>query len=151
MRQRAVATVQRNSYVTAQAYHYSVPVQYVNKRVELVCDTDTIRHLSWLYPCGDASPQRYSRMNIQRNRHCLPGRRAASDIAELLSQHRTDRQHRIALSAGCHRGRALSSFTFRVCPPIMKLDKSMDRTACVRMRRGNGRTPLQCQRHGGHT
>ena len=42
MRQRAVATVQRNSYVTLHKHHYSVPVQYVGKRVELVYDTDTI-------------------------------------------------------------------------------------------------------------
>lgn len=42
MRQRVVATVQRNSYVTLNRHHYSVPVQYVGKRVEMVHDTDTI-------------------------------------------------------------------------------------------------------------
>lgn len=42
MRQRAVATVQRNSYVTLNKRHYSVPVQYVGKRVDMVFDTDTI-------------------------------------------------------------------------------------------------------------
>ena len=42
MKQRAVATVQRNSYVTLNKHHYSVPVQYVGKRVDLVYDTDTI-------------------------------------------------------------------------------------------------------------
>ena len=42
MRQRTVATVQRNSYVTLNKHHYSVPVQYVGKRVEMVYDTDTI-------------------------------------------------------------------------------------------------------------
>ena len=42
MKQRAVATVQRNSYVTLNRHHYSVPVQYVGKRVDLVYDSDTI-------------------------------------------------------------------------------------------------------------
>ncbi len=42
MKQRAVATVQRNSYVTLNKHYYSVPVQYVGKRVDLVYDTDTI-------------------------------------------------------------------------------------------------------------
>jgi len=42
MRQRAVATVQRNSYVTLNKRHYSVPIQYVGKRVDMVFDTGTI-------------------------------------------------------------------------------------------------------------
>lgn len=42
MKQRAVATVQRNSHVTLNKHHYSVPVQYVGKRVNLVYDTDII-------------------------------------------------------------------------------------------------------------
>lgn len=42
MKERRVATVMRNSYVTLNKHHYSVPTSYVGKRVELVYDTDTV-------------------------------------------------------------------------------------------------------------
>lgn len=42
MKERRVATVMRNSYVTLNKHHYSVPTDYVGKRVELVYDADTV-------------------------------------------------------------------------------------------------------------
>lgn len=42
MKERRVATVMRNSYVTLNKHHYSVPTSYVGKREELVYDTDTV-------------------------------------------------------------------------------------------------------------
>lgn len=41
-KQRRAATVMRNSYVTLDKHHYSVPTDYVGKRVELVYDADTV-------------------------------------------------------------------------------------------------------------
>lgn len=42
LKERRVATVMRNSHVTLNRHHYSVPAAYVGKRVELVYDADTL-------------------------------------------------------------------------------------------------------------
>lgn len=42
MKQRRSMTVMRNSYVTLFKHHYSMPKEYVGKRVELVYDADTV-------------------------------------------------------------------------------------------------------------
>ncbi len=42
MKEHRVATVMRNSYVTLNKHHYSVPTAYIGKRVELVYDTETV-------------------------------------------------------------------------------------------------------------
>ena len=43
IKERRSATVMRNSYVTLNKHHYSVPTDYVGRRVELVYDADTDR------------------------------------------------------------------------------------------------------------
>lgn len=88
MKQRTVATVQRNSYVTLNKHHYSVPVQYKGKRVELVYDTDIIdifhgfTHVATHH--RDDTPYAYTR----KDAHNLPGRKGSyeSDIEELLGR-----------------------------------------------------------------
>lgn len=86
MKQRTVVTVMRNSYVTLYKHHYSVPTQYIGKRMELVYDADTID----IY-CGfthvathhrDDTPYEFTR----KPGHNLPGRKGSyeSDIDELL-------------------------------------------------------------------
>ncbi len=88
MKQRVVATVQRNSYVTLNKHHYSVPVQYVGKRVELVYDADTIdifhgfTHITTHH--RDDRPYEYSR----KASHNLPGRKGSyeDDIDGLLER-----------------------------------------------------------------
>lgn len=42
MKERRSVTVMRNSYVTLNRHHYSVPTSYIGKRVELVYDADII-------------------------------------------------------------------------------------------------------------
>ncbi len=42
MKERRSATVMRNSYVTLNKHHYSVPTDYVGHRVEMVYDADTV-------------------------------------------------------------------------------------------------------------
>lgn len=42
MKERRSATVMRNSYVSLNKHHYSVPTEYVGRRVELVYDADTV-------------------------------------------------------------------------------------------------------------
>lgn len=42
MKERKAVTVMNKSYVTLKRHHYSVPVKYVGKSVELVCDADVV-------------------------------------------------------------------------------------------------------------
>ena len=43
MKERRSATVIRNSYVTFSLHHYSVPKEYIGKRVDIVYDADTLK------------------------------------------------------------------------------------------------------------
>lgn len=42
MKERKSVTVMRNGYVTLKKHHYSVPKEYVGKRVDIVYDADTL-------------------------------------------------------------------------------------------------------------
>ena len=42
MKERRTATVMRNSYVTLFKHHYSVPKEYIGKRVDIVYDAETL-------------------------------------------------------------------------------------------------------------
>lgn len=42
MKERKTVTVMNNSYMTLKRHHYSVPVKYVGKSVELVYDADIV-------------------------------------------------------------------------------------------------------------
>lgn len=86
MKQRTVATVMRNSYVTLNKHHYSVPTQYIGKRMELVYDADTIdiyhgfTHVATHH--RDDTPYGFTR----KPSHNLPGSQGSyeSDIDQLL-------------------------------------------------------------------
>ena len=125
MRQRAVATVQRNSYVTLHKHHYSVPVQYVGKRVELVYDTDTIdifhgfTHVATHH--RNDTPYEYT----TKPSHNLPGRKGSceSDIAELLSRAAQIDNIVLHYLRAVIEDRRYPELAFRVCRGIMKLEK----------------------------
>lgn len=125
MRQRAVATVQRNSYVTLHRHHYSVPVQYVGKRVELVYDTDTIdifhgfTHVATHH--RNDTPYEYT----TKPSHNLPGRKGSceSDIAELLSRAAQIDNIVMHYLRAVIEDRRYPELAFRVCRGIMKLEK----------------------------
>ncbi len=46
MKERKCVTVMRNSYVTLNKHHYSVPTAYIGKRMEIVYDSDTLEKSS---------------------------------------------------------------------------------------------------------
>ncbi len=125
MKQRAVATVQRNSYVTLHKHHYSVPVQYVGKRVELVYDTDTIdifhgfTHVATHH--RNDTPYEYT----TKPSHNLPGRKGSceSDIAELLSRAAQIDNIVLHYLRAVIEDRRYPELAFRVCRGIMKLEK----------------------------
>ncbi len=125
MKQRAVATVQRNSYVTLNKHHYSVPVQYVGKRVDLVYDTDTIdifhgfTHVATHH--RNDTPYEYT----TKPSHNLPGRKGSceSDIEELLSRAAQIDNIVLHYLRAVIEDRRYPELAFRVCRGIMKLEK----------------------------
>lgn len=74
MKERKTVTVVNNSYVTLKRHHYSVPIKYVGKSVELVYDADLIEiyhGLQWIATHRrDDTPYAYS----QKKSHNLPCR-----------------------------------------------------------------------------
>ena len=125
MKQRAVETVQRNSYVTLNKHHYSVPVQYVGKRVDLVYDTDTI-DIFHGFPHSathhrNDTPYEYT----TKPSHNLPGRKGSceSDIEKLLSRAAQIDNIVLHYLRAVIEDRRYPELAFRVCRGIMKLEK----------------------------
>lgn len=125
MKQRTVATVQRNSYVTLNKHHYSVPVQYKGKRVELVYDADTIdifhgfTHVATHH--RDDTPYAYTR----KDAHKLPGRKGSyeSDIDELLERAAQIDNIVVHYLHAVIRDKRYPELAFRACRGIMNLEK----------------------------
>ena len=125
MRQRAVATVQRNSYVTLNKHHYSVPVQYVGKRVELVYDADTVdifhgfTHVTTHH--RDDRPYEYTR----KASHNLPGRKGSyeDDIDGLLARAAQIDNIVVHYLRAVIEDKRYPELAFRACRGIMRLEK----------------------------
>ncbi len=125
MKQRVVATVQRNSYVTLNKHHYSVPVQYVGKRVELVYDADTIdifhgfTHITTHH--RDDRPYEYSR----KASHNLPGRKGSyeDDIDGLLERAAQIDNIVVHYLHAVIEEKRYPELSFRACRGIMSLEK----------------------------
>lgn len=124
-RQRAVATVQRNSYMTLNKHHYSVPTQYVGKRVELVYDTDTIdvfhgfSHVTTHH--RDDRPYEYT----TKSSHNLPGRKGSyeNDIDGLLSRAAQIDNIVVHYLRAVIEDKRYPELAFRACRGIMNLEK----------------------------
>ena len=73
VKERRSYTVLKNSYVTLFKHHYSVPKEYIGKRVDIVCDSDTLEIFHGLKLVTthdrDDTPYAYSR----KDAHNLPG------------------------------------------------------------------------------
>lgn len=88
MRERRTATVMRNSYVTLNKHHYSVPVKYIGEKVDLVYDADNVEiyHGMSLVTTHrrDDSPYQYS----VKDSHGLPGRHGTfeKDLEEIYQR-----------------------------------------------------------------
>ena len=88
MKSRKTLTVMRNSYVTLFKHHYSVPAEYIGKRVDMVYDADTIdifygfRHIVTHH--RDDTPYGYT----QKASHNLPGRHGSyeKDLDEIFER-----------------------------------------------------------------
>lgn len=88
LKERRTATVMRNSYVTLNKHHYSVPTKYVGKRVDMVYDADTVSiyhgfRLITTHRRSDV-PYEYT----TKDAHGLPGHRASleRDLEEVMER-----------------------------------------------------------------
>ncbi len=78
----------RNSYVTLKKHHYSVPKEYVGKRVDIVYDADTLEIFYGLILVTthhrNDTPYGYSR----KEAHNLPGRHGSyeKDLDEIFER-----------------------------------------------------------------
>ena len=88
MKERRTATVMRNSYVTLFKHHYSVPKEYIGKRVDIVYDAETLeifhglRHVATHH--RDDTPYGYT----QKASYNLPGRHGSyeKDLGEIFQR-----------------------------------------------------------------
>lgn len=125
LKERTVATVMRNSYVTLNKHHYSVPVEYVGKRMELVYDADTIdiyhgfTHVTTHH--RDDTPYEYTR----KPSHNLPGRKGTSesDIDELLAQAAEIDNIVVHYLRSVVESKTYPLLACRACRAILKLEK----------------------------
>ena len=79
MKERRTATVMRNSYVTLFKHHYSVPKEYIGKRVDIVYDAETLEIFHGL---------RHVAGYTQKASHNLPGRHGSyeKDLGEIFQR-----------------------------------------------------------------
>ena len=125
MKERRGATVMRNSYVTLNKHHYSVPREYVGKRVELVFDSDTIEVFHGLRLVTshrrDDTPYEYTR----KESHNLPGRHGSyeKDLDEIFE--RASQIDNIVLMylREVARQKKYPPLAFRSCRGILSLEK----------------------------
>ena len=88
MKARKTATVMRNSYVVLNRHHYSVPTEYIGKRVDIIYDTDELRIYHGLKLVTihqrDDTPYAYT----QKEAHGLPGRHGSyeKDLEEIYER-----------------------------------------------------------------
>lgn len=88
MKARKAATVLRNSYVMLNRHHYSVPTEYIGKRVDIIYDADSVQIFHGLklvtIHARDDTPYGYT----QKESHHLPGRHGSyeKDLEEIYER-----------------------------------------------------------------
>ena len=125
MKERKLMTVGKNSYVSLFKHHYSVPKEYIEKRVTIFYDADTVE----IY-CGMNLVATHDRCDIPyayswKKEHNLPGHYGPydKDLEELFQRASEidntclgNRQYRIELSPGSGACHAISSQSVQVMP-----------------------------------
>ena len=125
MKERQSVTVMRNSYVTLFKHHYSVPREYVGKRVDIVYDAGTIEVFHGLKLVTahrrDDTPYEYS----CKEAHKLPGRRGSyeKDMEDIYG--RASQMDNIVLMylKEVARQKKYPPQAFRSCRGILSLEK----------------------------
>ncbi len=126
MKERRSATVMRNGYVTFRLHHYSVPKEYIGKRVEIVYDADTLEIYHGLRLVTthqrDDTPYSYT----TKDAHGLPGRHGSyeKDLEQIYERAgQTDNVLRLYLRKVAEL-KKYPPAAFRSCRGIMALEKT---------------------------
>lgn len=125
MRERKSATVMRNSYVTLNKHHYSVPVEYIGKRVDIIYDADTLQvfHGMRLVTTHnrDDRPHEYTR----KESHNLPGRHGSyeKDLDEIYQRAASIDNIVLTYLKEVAALKKYPPLAFRACRGIMSLEK----------------------------
>ena len=125
MKQRQSVTVQRNSYVTLFKHHYSVPKDYVGKRVDIVYDADTLEIFHGLKLITahqrDDTPYEYT----QKEAHHLPGRHGSyeQDLEEIYGRAAQIDNIVLLYLKEVSRQKKYPPIAFRSCRGILSLEK----------------------------
>lgn len=125
MKARKTATVMRNSYVTLNKHHYSMPKEYIGKRVDIIYDADTLEIFHGLKLVTthhrDDTPYGYT----QKPSHNLPGRHGSyeQDMDEIYARAATIDNILLVYLQEVAAQKKYPPLVFRVCRGIMSLEK----------------------------
>lgn len=146
MKERRSITVMKNGYITLFKHHYSLPKQYVGKRVEVVFDAEILEIYHGLKLVTthhrDDTPYEYT----QKSSHDLPGRKGSyeKDIDEVFA--RAGQIDNIILNylKEVEQDKKYPPIVFRSCRGILSLEKKFGQErlvaacACASMMRRYG-------------
>ncbi len=125
MKERKSVTVMRNSFVTLNKHHYSVPKEYIGKRVDIIYDTDTLEIFSGLKFVTshnrDDTPYGYT----QKSSHNLPGHHGSyeKDIDEILQRAAAIDNIVLVYLREVADDKRYPPLAFRACRGILSLEK----------------------------
>ena len=126
MKEQRSATVMRNCYVTFKLHHYSMPKEYIGKRVEIVYDADTLEIYHGLRLVTthqrDDTPYSYT----TKDAHGLPGRHGSyeKDLEQIYERAgQTDNVLLLYLRKVAEL-KKYPPAAFRSCRGIMALEKT---------------------------
>ena len=125
MKARKTATVLGNSYVMLNKHHYSVPTDYIGKRVDIIYDADTLEIFHGLRLVTvhhrDDTPYGYT----QKESHNLPGRHGSyeKDLEEIYERAGAIDNILLVYLKDVAAQKKYLPQAFRTCRGIMSLEK----------------------------
>ena len=125
MKARKTATVLKNSYVMLNKHHYSVPKEYIGRRVDIIYDADTLQIFHGLKLVTvhrrDDTPYGYT----QKEAHNLPGRHGSyeKDLDEIYERAAAIDNILLSYLKDVTAEKKYLPQAFRTCRGIMSLEK----------------------------
>ena len=125
MRQRKSVTVQRNSYVTLNKHHYSMPKEYIGKRVDIVYDSDTLEIYYGMKLVTTHNRDDRAHGYTRKESHNLPGRRGSyeKDLDEIYQRAASIDNLVLNYLREVAALKKYPPLAFRACKGIMSLEK----------------------------
>lgn len=125
MKARKSVTVLRNSYVTLNKHHYSMPKEYIGKRVDIIYDADTLEIFYGLKLVTthnrDDTPYGYT----QKSSHNLPGHHGSyeKDLDEIYQRAAAIDNIVLVYLKEVATVKRYPPLAFRACRGILSLEK----------------------------